>query len=560
MSTNKPGPINDFRSLAKVWSSELKPGPSAPSHAAATVPAAPALQQSAVCTGTNVKPAHQEKNGILLSENPINAVANLQQELRERSLEAERLRSRLSELESDLDQQCQISISAVTVKAAQDVLENQKATLAASEQALALDRSIFEAELAELDQVKRREAVVSAREEECAKRQAALERREAKLVPFAKLQKEVKALVIEVSSLEAAARSAKGKLTRKSNELAAISSELVQTQGQLEQEKQTSRELRAKLKEMSQEVSVLSEQRDVVIRLQEQTKVDLARLHAQVAALKSTALEPVDLFVGDEALLQWLGREGKGDAIEFFSGCELGWTGVGSYESGAFDILLDDLGFVQRNLPHESITHVVVGREGWSRDGLLAQIACRGGDTLRIYSQEMLLAAFMTGRDPLDADKDVLNAFKRGHPALEFLANTDFAWPSVNPIDTSVIEELGIESVRVKESPLKLLGYHVGSYSHLSPASRRRILQDAFQRAKLPWVQSDAYMAKWGVASSHQRLWRIATHIAWLANTQGRAQDKKIAQREWVEDLGWLRENLYAPRRYRFTWPDVDVS
>lgn len=561
MNTNKPGPIKDFQSLAKVWGNEQRPTAGIKSPAEATSSSAPTLKPTAADNGgsqSHVNP--QARSTLSLPEAATPAVADLQQKLKDRGLEIERLRSRLAALEGELEQQHRLNVTEAELKAAQDDIEKRQAALAASEQELALDRSVFEAELAELDQVKRREASVLAIEKACIEKQIALEKREAKLEPFAKLQKENRDLISDLSSLETALRSAKGQLTRKTNELNATSDELVQAQGQLEQEREKSRELRAKVKEISQEATFLSEQRQTAVRQLERTRAELDRLQAQAAVMKSMAVGAVDLFVGDDALLQWLGQEGRPDAIEFFSGCELGWTGVGSYESSAFDSLLDELGFVQRNLPHESITHVVVGRESWSREDLLAQIACRAGDTLRIYSQEMLLAAFMTGRDPLDADEAVLEAFKRGHPALEFLANSDFAWPSINPVDTSVIDELGVESVRVKESPLNLLGYHVGLSSDLSPASRRQKLQDAFQRAKLPWVESDAYMSKWGTAGSHQRLWRIATHIAWLANTQGRDQRKGVAQSEWVDDLNWLRKNLYVPKRYRFTWPDVEVS
>jgi hypothetical protein len=559
MNTNKPGPIKDFEALAKVWGNEQKPIGPASNVSKASLGPVP-QPQSGPEQGSPAQPISSHAASTLsLPATPPPLIADLQQRLKDRSLEIEQLRSQLAAVEQELQDQRKLGLDAKALQAAQELVEQRQSALASGEQALARDRAVFEAELAELDQVKSREAAVAEREKECAERQAAIEKKEAKLEPIANLQKEVRDLISDLAASEASLRSAKGQLTRKINELNAASEELVQAQGQLAQERKKSRELRAKVKEISQEASFLSEQRQAAVRQLDRTKTELARAQAQLMELKGARGEAVDLCVGDEALLQWLGQDGQAESIAFFAGCELGWTGVGSYESEAFDRLLDELGFVQRNLPHETISHVVVGREGWSREELTAQIACRAGQTLRIYSQEMLLAAFMTGRDPLDADEDVLEAFKRGHPALEYLAESDFDWPAVDSADTSVIDELGIESVRVKESPLNLLGYHVGLSSDLTPTARRRILQDAFQRSKLPWVESDAYMSKWGAAGSHQRLWRIATHIAWLANTQGRDQRKEIAQGEWVDDLAWLRKTIYVPRRYRFTWPDAEV-
>ena len=203
----------------------------------------------------------------------------------------------------------------------------------------------------------------------------------------------------------------------------------------------------------------------------------------------------------------------------------------------------------------------MVGRVGWSQEDLLAQIEMRQGQTLRVYSQEMLLAALITGRDPLDCDDaEVLDSFKRGHPALEFLAESELEWPSFSATDTSEFDDLGDESLGVTESPLHRLEYKVGETSWLSQTERQEILQKAFEMPNLPWVESVQYMAKWGTARSHQRLWRIASHLAKMLNGPvGRDWRKPQTRKDWIEDLDWLREKFYTSRRFRFTWPDVAV-
>ena len=185
----------------------------------------------------------------------------------------------------------------------------------------------------------------------------------------------------------------------------------------------------------------------------------------------------------------------------------------------------------------------------------------RQGESLRIYSQEMLLAALITGRDPLDSeDVELLEDFKRGHPALEFLAESGFEWPALSTPDTTEIKRVGAESLGVLESPLHALGYRVGETSWLSEEERRGILLHAFEVDQLPWVESDAYMERWGSARSHQRLWRVAYHLAAQLNgLVGRDRRRPQTRADWLTDLEWLRETIYTSKRYRFVWPEVEV-
>ena len=83
--------------------------------------------------------------------------------------------------------------------------------------------------------------------------------------------------------------------------------------------------------------------------------------------------------------------------------------------------------------PEDPSTDVmVVGRDDWLVDDLEAQIRARGEAGLRVYSQEMLLAAFATGDDPFQsASPKTLKQFADGHPALEYLIESGFEWPEV---------------------------------------------------------------------------------------------------------------------------------
>jgi len=197
---------------------------------------------------------------------------------------------------------------------------------------------------------------------------------------------------------------------------------------------------------------------------------------------------------------------------------------------------------------------MIVGRQKWTETTLERQIKARQGDELRVYSQEMFLLATAVSRDPLDEcdPRELVSLFASEHPALQFLIASGFEWPNV-----------GLESLPnkprgdwgVEESPLHLMGYHVGKTSALTERERRAILKRAFS-GPLKIVPNEEYMAEWGYQSTERRLWRMAHHVALLASTQGRG--KKIAGSHWAQDLRWMKKNLFEPWM-KFKWPDTNV-
>lgn len=105
---------------------------------------------------------------------------------------------------------------------------------------------------------------------------------------------------------------------------------------------------------------------------------------------------------------------------------------------------------------------LIIGRNDWqNKEGRLNQLLDeREGEELKIYSQEMFLAYWITGQDPFD-DAEVALAFAEGHPALEFfLSNPRIDWVNtyVSPSQNGGILEIKSPDIGV----LKHRGYTIG--------------------------------------------------------------------------------------------------
>ncbi|WP_374663196.1 hypothetical protein [Ramlibacter sp.] len=233
-------------------------------------------------------------------------------------------------------------------------------------------------------------------------------------------------------------------------------------------------------------------------------------------------------------------------------------SGEGPWEAGNFQTYLEELGYDPWSLPDEDVEYVVVGREGWSESDLLSQIDLRGVGGLKIYSQEMFVIKLMTGLDPFDdeePDQDLFDAFADGHPALEFLRSLPQPWPEVSE-DSGGIEAPPLHEL-AGESPLHIMGYRVGVTSPLTLSERRKVLVDCFEAKILEFSEEceDSYKRKWGKQHSAQRLYRMAYHLKYLADTVGKDARRPQAREHWAEDLKWLKQRYYGNFKRKFSWP-----
>lgn len=226
--------------------------------------------------------------------------------------------------------------------------------------------------------------------------------------------------------------------------------------------------------------------------------------------------------------------------------------GSGPFEEEDFATFLS-----QHNIESLAISDetdlLVVGREAWSRDTLDWLLKMRSGETLRVYSQEMYLTYWLTGNDPLKAPLQVIEAFRQGHPALEYISEGWPDWPS-----TRVPEESSGDLSNEEWWDCGLLtkmGYRAGSKA--PPRSERRaILRRILEDPKLPEFNSPVYIAKWGKARSAVRLRKLANSIATFCRNgkRRRTNPPKKAIAHWEEDLAWLNKEFYSGR-FAFEWP-----
>lgn len=257
--------------------------------------------------------------------------------------------------------------------------------------------------------------------------------------------------------------------------------------------------------------------------------------------LSNAALESV-LVVRDFDLVRYLCR----NFLRKYSDLpkDVAVHGEGPWPDAEFVELLSDLGFnVWEAGPHDDVALLIVGRSNWDANILEQQIGAREKKSLKIFTQELLVATLTCGCDPFDemdteTGREILELFGKDHPVIEYLRGLEFPWPEFNSLEESVSSG---EWGSVQESPLLKMGYHVGITHGLPLDQRRTILERAFS-GQLPFVESNDYMDEWGDPCTRRRLRRMAWHLALLVQTNSRPPSKAHAVTDWKRDLKWLRE------------------
>lgn len=360
---------------------------------------------------------------------------------------------------------------------------------------------------------------------------------------------EFRNLGIRVADLEktnAALKEETKRLTRETVSAAVHHAECARLQADIRSEKALAEAQRKEAERLQRELGTT---KAVVTRLTQ----DVATARARSAASSIRHHSPFS----SHAVLRWSLANSHPEAAKVPNGW-LGRIGDEPWPGALFQELLEEIGFEFWETPDADLRHLIVGRNGWTKEGLLEQIDSVGDQPIRIYSQEMFLGKILTGRDPFDSnDQTLLMAFAQGHPALEFLLSLPVPWPTVSEHESGGIDPVDPNDYGVSETPLHKLGYHVGATSSLTVSQRRRILTECLNASSLQFTPDSTtdYRRKWGRGGSAQRLYRMAVHIKWLTESLGRDHRRPQARADWISDLEWLRKTYYAPVRKIFSWP-----
>jgi len=233
----------------------------------------------------------------------------------------------------------------------------------------------------------------------------------------------------------------------------------------------------------------------------------------------------------------------------------LATSGSGPWKEKEFDEFLVNRDIDLFHMPDEDVNGIILGVEGWSENDLSEQIYDREPQSLRIYTQELFVFGLIAGQDPyLLIEEEVTNEIGLNHPAIQFILNQQFIWPSWTHNTNTTDADWDIDGTDwANESVLKQLGYNASANGPLE-VERRRILSHAFESQYLPGIESQDQKNRWGPSKSAKRLHAISHFLGWLINLQG--TERPLAKEKWVSDLSWLR-NEYFSRTMQFTWPVI---
>ena len=322
--------------------------------------------------------------------------------------------------------------------------------------------------------------------------------------------------------------------------------------------KESNKSLKREVIQFSELINSLTDEKSVLVKLGKKDRLEIENLKSQVASLEAstTALSKFNSSLSNPVVLAWMLEEGDPESMGIKNGW-LGFSGNGPWPDQFFESNLQEIGYLFYQLPDPDLEHLIVGRKAWSKSDLLNQIDASQGKTLRIYSQEMFFAKLVTGKDPFDSqDESLLEAFAEDHPALQFLMTLPESWPNLTSLKNEEIREVSENDFGVSESPLRILGYKVGSSSSLTLNERRKIISQCFEAKRLDFSDdsSDDYIANWGRASGAQRLYRIAIHLKSQADGRSGIRSPQ-ARQDWSSDLKWLKNKYYDNFKTKFTWP-----
>ena len=354
-----------------------------------------------------------------------------------------------------------------------------------------------------------------------------------------------KKLDVELTSRETLIYTKEQKLAREEAKVLAI--------------KESNKSLKNEVIQSSELINSLTDEKSVLVKLGKKDRLEIEKLNSQIFSLESstTALSKFNSSLSNPVVLAWMLEDGDPDSMGVENGW-LGFSGNGPWPDQLLESNLQELGYSFYQLPDPDLEHLIVGRKAWSKSDLLSQIDASQGKTLRIYSQEMFFAKLVTGKDPFDSeDESLLQAFAEDHPALQFLMTLPESWPEVTSSENEEIRVVDEIDFGVSESPLRILGYKVGSSSSLSVAERRKIISQFLESKQLVFSSdsSEDYIANWGRASGAQRLYRIAIHLKSQADGRSGIRSPQ-ARQDWISDLKWLKAKYYSNFKSKFTWPD----
>lgn len=240
-------------------------------------------------------------------------------------------------------------------------------------------------------------------------------------------------------------------------------------------------------------------------------------------------------------------------------------TGSGPIRETDFDDMLKSCGVAVWALTDSNLGVLVVGHDDWESDDLDEVVRAHAGESLRVYSQEMVLTSLMLGADVFEVcSVEELAAFADGHPALEYLAGEmDFAWPTTDVVSDSSDQLLVdfVDGEWPETGVLKNLGYRVG-HNGLPELDRQATLDKTFQIELVAGsIGADGYIDQWGKPRSQDRLQKIANCLATFAKTKKRTRHGDYAEAisNWESDLAYL-ERTYYHRSMGFHWPDTDIQ